>query len=80
MRIFNRLIENPNIQTYSAKARERRRQTVNTTHEIFNQPTPLENYNLFTGNQALRDALKFNAPPASCCSPSWSHPSCAPSP
>jgi putative acyl-CoA dehydrogenase len=35
---------------------------VNTTHEIFNQPTPLENYNLFTGNQALRDALKFNAP------------------
>ncbi len=35
---------------------------MNTTHEIFNQPTPLENYNLFTGNQALRDALKFNAP------------------
>ncbi len=32
------------------------------THEVFNQPTPLVNYNLFTGNNALRDALKFNAP------------------
>ena len=32
------------------------------THEVFNQPTPLAGYNLFTGNQALRDALRFNAP------------------
>ncbi|MBX9613118.1 MAG: isovaleryl-CoA dehydrogenase [Burkholderiales bacterium] len=32
------------------------------THEVFNQPEPLVNYNLFTGNQGLRDALKFNAP------------------
>ncbi len=32
------------------------------THEVFNQVEPLENYNVFTGNQALRDALKFNAP------------------
>ncbi|CAN5493781.1 DNA alkylation response protein [soil metagenome] len=33
-----------------------------TTHEVFNQPEPLVNYNLFEGNLALRDALKFNAP------------------
>ncbi|TAH10481.1 MAG: isovaleryl-CoA dehydrogenase [Curvibacter sp.] len=32
------------------------------THEVTNQVVPLENYNVFTGNQALRDALKFNAP------------------
>ena len=32
------------------------------THEVFNQPAPLADYNLFTGNQPLRDALKFNAP------------------
>ena len=32
------------------------------THAVTNQVLPLENYNLFTGNQALRDALKFNAP------------------
>ncbi len=32
------------------------------THEVFNQPEPLVNYNLFTGNLGLRDALKFNAP------------------
>jgi len=35
---------------------------MSTTHEVFNQPTPLAGYNLFTGNQALRDALRFNAP------------------
>jgi putative acyl-CoA dehydrogenase len=35
---------------------------MNATHEVFNQPEPLVNYNLFAGNQALRDALKFNAP------------------
>ncbi|MGV8804219.1 MAG: isovaleryl-CoA dehydrogenase [Polaromonas sp.] len=32
------------------------------THEVFNQPEPLVNYNLFAGNRALQDALKFNAP------------------
>jgi len=32
------------------------------THAVFNQPQPLVDYNLFTGNQPLRDALKFNAP------------------
>ena len=30
------------------------------THEVFNQPTPLANYNLFLGNHAMRDALAFN--------------------
>ena len=35
---------------------------MHATHEVFNQPDPLVNYNLFTGNQALQDALKFNAP------------------
>ncbi|AMO25071.1 DNA alkylation response protein [Ramlibacter solisilvae] len=33
-----------------------------STHEVFNQPQPLAGYNLFTGNRALQDALKFNAP------------------
>jgi putative acyl-CoA dehydrogenase len=32
------------------------------THAVFNQPAPLVNYNLFTTNRALQDALKFNAP------------------
>ena len=32
------------------------------THEVFNQPEPLVDYNLFDTNQGLRDALKFNAP------------------
>ncbi|WP_426388770.1 isovaleryl-CoA dehydrogenase [Variovorax sp. R-27] len=32
------------------------------THEVFNQPTPLVDYNLFDTNRPLRDALKFNAP------------------
>ena len=32
------------------------------THDVFNQPAPLVDYNLFEGNRALRDALKFNAP------------------
>ncbi len=32
------------------------------THEVFNQPDPLVDTNLFEGNQALRDALRFNAP------------------
>ena len=35
---------------------------MDTTHEVFNQPEPLVNYNLFEGNRALRDALAFNAP------------------
>ena len=32
------------------------------THAVFNQPQPLVDYNLFTSNRALQDALKFNAP------------------
>ncbi|ABE44480.1 acyl-CoA dehydrogenase family protein [Polaromonas sp. JS666] len=32
------------------------------THEVFNQPEPLADYNLFDTNRPLRDALKFNAP------------------
>ncbi|MDQ3060641.1 MAG: acyl-CoA dehydrogenase family protein [Pseudomonadota bacterium] len=32
------------------------------THEVFNQPEPLVNYNLFETNRPLRDALRFNAP------------------
>jgi putative acyl-CoA dehydrogenase len=32
------------------------------THEVFNQPAPLVNANLFDGNRALRSALAFNAP------------------
>ncbi|OOG57527.1 isovaleryl-CoA dehydrogenase [Polaromonas sp. C04] len=35
---------------------------MDTTHEVFNQSTPLADYNLFSGNQAMRDALAFNAP------------------
>ncbi len=30
------------------------------THEVFNQSTPLVDANLFTGNRALQDALRFN--------------------
>ena len=32
------------------------------THEVFNQSTPLVDQNLFTGNRALQDALRFNLP------------------
>lgn len=32
------------------------------THEVFNQPEPLVDYDLFESNRPLRDALKFNAP------------------
>jgi putative acyl-CoA dehydrogenase len=35
---------------------------MDATHEVFNQPAPLAGYNLFETNQALRDALAFNAP------------------
>ncbi len=35
---------------------------MNATHEVFNQPAPLVDYNLFDTNRGLRDALKFNAP------------------
>ncbi|PLC04008.1 isovaleryl-CoA dehydrogenase [Variovorax sp. RO1] len=35
---------------------------MDTTHEVFNQPTPLVDYNLFDTNRPLRDALTFNAP------------------
>jgi putative acyl-CoA dehydrogenase len=32
------------------------------THDVFNQPAPLADYNLFETNRPLRDALRFNAP------------------
>lgn len=32
------------------------------THEVFNQPMPLVDYNLFACNQPLQSALRFNAP------------------
>ncbi|HSV83431.1 MAG TPA: isovaleryl-CoA dehydrogenase [Ramlibacter sp.] len=32
------------------------------THEVFNQPQPLVNRDLFETNRALRDALRLNAP------------------
>ncbi len=35
---------------------------MHSTHDVFNQAEPLVGYNLFSTNQALRDALKFNAP------------------
>ena len=35
---------------------------MNTTHEVFNQPEPLVDVNLFEGNRAMQDALRFNAP------------------
>ncbi len=33
-----------------------------TTHEVFNQPAPLLNVNLFDGNRAMQSALAFNVP------------------
>lgn len=35
---------------------------MNATHEVFNQPEPLVDVNLFSGNRALQSALAFNAP------------------
>jgi len=35
---------------------------MNATHEVFNQHEPLVDVNLFDGNSAMQDALKFNAP------------------
>jgi putative acyl-CoA dehydrogenase len=35
---------------------------VPATHAVFNQAEPLVDTNLFAGNRALQDALKFNAP------------------
>ena len=35
---------------------------MDVTHEVSNQPLPLSGYNLFNGNRALREALRFNAP------------------
>ena len=35
---------------------------MDTRHEVFNQPGPLSGYNLCEGIQALRNALKLNAP------------------
>jgi putative acyl-CoA dehydrogenase len=35
---------------------------VTTTHDVFNQPTPLVDYNLYTTNRPLRDALAFHLP------------------
>ena len=32
------------------------------THEVFNQPEPLVDTDLFEANRALRDAVRFNAP------------------
>src|SRR5690349_5096229 len=32
------------------------------THEVFNQPAPLRDYDLFAGNRPLRDALALHAP------------------
>ncbi len=34
------------------------------THAVENQPPPLENYNLFTSDRALGDAISFQAPDA----------------
>ena len=33
-----------------------------STHEVLNQPAPLEHYNLFLGDRALGAALAFNLP------------------
>ncbi|MDP1687610.1 acyl-CoA dehydrogenase family protein [Hydrogenophaga sp.] len=35
---------------------------MNPTHEVFNQPAPLVDTNLFATNRAMQAALKFNAP------------------
>jgi putative acyl-CoA dehydrogenase len=35
---------------------------MHTTHEVFNQPAPLVDYNLYETNRPLQDALRFNAP------------------
>ena len=35
---------------------------MSVTHEVTNQALPLVGHNLFAGNQAMRDALAFNAP------------------
>ncbi|MFN4361217.1 MAG: isovaleryl-CoA dehydrogenase [Hylemonella sp.] len=35
---------------------------MNITHEVFNQPAPLVDYNLYETNRPLQDALRFNAP------------------
>ena len=35
---------------------------MDSTHEVFNQPQALVDYNLFASNRPLRDALRFNAP------------------
>ena len=35
---------------------------MSATHEVFNQVEPLVDVNLFDGNRAMQDALKFNAP------------------
>ena len=34
---------------------------MDTSDDVFNPSGPLSGYNLFEGNQALRDALKLNA-------------------
>ncbi|MDM7943652.1 MAG: acyl-CoA dehydrogenase family protein [Hydrogenophaga sp.] len=35
---------------------------MNATHEVFNQPAPLVNLNLFAANRAMQAALAFHAP------------------
>jgi putative acyl-CoA dehydrogenase len=46
------------------KASESARPDPFATHEVTNQPAPLEGYNLFTGDRALADALAVNLPPS----------------
>jgi putative acyl-CoA dehydrogenase len=36
--------------------------TMESTHDVFNQPAPLQDYDLFKSNRPMRDALRFNAP------------------
>jgi putative acyl-CoA dehydrogenase len=36
--------------------------SIRVTHEVTNQVTPLADVNIFSGNRALRDALRFNHP------------------
>ncbi len=33
---------------------------MSATHEVFNQPAPLADVNLISGNRALQDAIRFN--------------------
>ncbi|MFN7196924.1 MAG: DNA alkylation response protein, partial [Hylemonella sp.] len=35
---------------------------MHATHEVFNQPEPLVDYNLYATNRPLQDALRLHAP------------------